>query len=114
MFPSEWVTFEGNHVKSTEIDQQHLSNSYWYSRIILGRSHEEIKDVQELFDSRFNGLILPYRPKPEFEFEIHCLRDYNMLKKRLENSERIEWNIVWKGITIGELIQLKEKIYGAY
>lgn len=69
----EWRTFNGKTVTRENIDHQHLSNIYWYFKLVFKLNFEELSDVLAVCSERFNGQLLDYRPHIDFVQEIHML-----------------------------------------
>lgn len=77
-----WTTFEDKVVTMEEIDHQHLSNIYYYTHHIVPAfyNNEIRKDIKRWLVKRFAGVILPYRPVPEFQFEKSHLKRMGYLQ----------------------------------
>lgn len=110
----KWTTFQGRKVSLGTIDQQHLSNCYWFGRIIHGlkKDDEHLKLIVKELAIRFNGQLLPYRPHVEFEQEIAYLESIGCLRSRvnLNFASSSEWyghvtDIVFEGEVVGEIIK---------
>ena len=98
-FPFSWKTFKGNNVSFDSIDHQHLSNVYWYTKLILeGDTYLPLRKASE----RFNGQILDYKPHADFLAEIDKLETLGYLTW-LENSIGRVGTITYKGIVIGSI-----------
>ena len=77
----QWLTFNGKLANLREIDHQHLSNCYWYSKIFnFPQCIQNVVFFNEI-NRRFSGKILEYLPHPDFKYEISELRNKNMLVK---------------------------------
>jgi hypothetical protein len=74
--PTEWRTFQGKPATPQTIDQQHLSNVFWFNLIF---HNTKLTWVQKELSERFNGQLLEYRPHADFEEEIDSLRSRGML-----------------------------------
>jgi hypothetical protein len=75
--PSKWFTQNGP-LKPSQLDQQHLSNIYWYFYIVLNTKMEwAFTEIQK----RFDGKILVYSPSPEFKAEIKFLVERGFIEK---------------------------------
>jgi hypothetical protein len=105
-----WTTFAGKPVSLDSIDHQHLSNCYWFNRILfevpIGDFHL-LRILGELAD-RFNGQLLPYRPHIEFRWEIRHLRNRGFIRTHLlEDSTTVDNHVeeIWfMGQKVGEII----------
>ena len=84
-----WTTHNKKQIKLDEMDHQHLSNIYWYNKIVLGydpknkadnKSMERQDLIFEQINGRFNGEILPYKPLLAFQFEIEMLEKNGWLR----------------------------------
>lgn len=109
----EWTTFNGRKVTIDTIDHQHLSNVYWYNRIIWNVPVDAkfYVTIKSELENRFNGQILPYRPHVNFKEEIKMLEDKGMLFN-VWTSERgftevKKRNIYFEGGWIGEIIEMQ-------
>ena len=87
----KWTSFQNKVVDTETIDHQHLSNAYWYCRVVLNhtsyKSVFSLSELKQIFSERFNGQILPYRPHVDFKWEIEFLKKEGFLK----------WETKWKG-----------------
>lgn len=93
-----WVTFKGKKVSIDTIDHQHLSNCYWFGKIVGNLSDEDLKDFISESKERFNGQLLPYRPHVDFKFEINELKKQGALE--VEGNRTV---IYFKGSEVGEI-----------
>ena len=84
-----WTTHNKKQIKLDEMDHQHLSNIYWYNKIVLGYDPKNKADnkpmerqdlIFEQINGRFNGEILPYKPLLAFQFEIEMLEKNGWLR----------------------------------
>lgn len=101
-YPGNWTTFQGNEVNAEEIDQQHLSNVYWYMLIFLGVKAEWVFPI---LARRFNGQLLEYRPHVDFTQEIDHLRSNGFLQIKSELVPLYkEEEIVYRGKVIGRVV----------
>ena len=102
--PERWITFQGKEVKPNEIDQQHLSNLYWFHLIFWGK--KLMWSLDEIVN-RFNGQLLPYRPHTHFKAEIQELEERGLLiwdKDEFLSNEFVKKGKIWfKGVEIGEI-----------
>lgn len=89
------TTFDGRTIPYNEMTHQHLSNWYWYNKIILGNKPEAIQPLMDEIEERFDGEILNYRPHKKFYSEIGFLFSKGYLKPTGE--------IYYEGEKIGEL-----------
>jgi len=91
MTHNNWTTFSGKKVSFDTIDHQHLSNCYWFAKIIYDFEDKDphlIKITDKLSD-RFNGQLLPYRPHLEFKAEIDNLKMFGLLSYDNLNQNRL-------------------------
>lgn len=98
---TKWGSLDGKRTDISEMDHQHLSNIYWYARVIL--NSETHPDITTEITKRFNGKVLEYRPKMEFQFEID----------QLDSSGYLQWNedksyadIFFKNERVGSVTKL--------
>lgn len=105
--PTEWRTFRGKKVTLQTIDHQHLSNIYWFQRIIWNAPVSELGFVKDELTERFNGQLLPYRPHIDFKMEIDFLREKGMLMPVINESSTMDphkQEIWFNGSCVGEII----------
>lgn len=106
-----WKTFRGKNVSFDTVDHQHLSNCYWFAKIIFGyeETNSHLIEIDEVLAERFNGQLLPYRPHVDFEMEINELNKKGFLRYDNNNPNRI---IIHNGkYEIGEILfSLNKKI----
>ena len=98
----KYRTFENKNVDTTEIDQQHLSNIFWYQKIIC-----EVTPPTYITDElklRFDGKILPYKPKSTFKGELLALESLGLLRWN-ETKDRAD--IFYKNEIIGEYVTIQ-------
>ena len=90
-----WITWDNRLVMLNTIDHQHLSNIYYYINYTLPEYYpQSVKDeIQGILQKRFKGIILPYKPRPEFKEERIFLLNKGYL---LSNND-----IVVDGIKLG-------------
>lgn len=97
-----WTTFQGRKVKVSEMDHQHLSNIYWYYRVILGPAYRELfESVLDICGVRFNGQVLPYRPHVEFKEERQYLEEHTMIIRDQETQDEL---VVFNDYIIGRYV----------
>ena len=87
--PNYWANFTGKSCSPHELDQQHLSNIYWFFAIIHGEYNTW---VFELLSTNFNGQLLPYQPHIKHSYEIETLG---------KNG-----NLTWMPLHDGDLIRV--------
>ena len=77
-----WQTYDGRQILKDNISHQHLSNIYYYTHFTMAEYYPDAirKLVIEWLHERFNGVILPYKPVPEFEFERVRLTQLNAIQ----------------------------------
>ena len=79
----KWKTFDGRVVTFEEMEHQHMSNIYWFINKVapINYYNDSIrKDIMFWLKKRFNGLILYYKPVPEFTQEKAYLLRKGYLK----------------------------------
>ena len=95
-FESKWSTFKGKVTTFNTIDHQHLSNIYWYYRIVIREPLDSgfLIFVCRVLNERFNGQILEYRPHIECDSEITYLENSGALvwDDETETSGKIYFN----------------------
>ena len=77
-----WKTFDNRDVCAEEISHEHLSNAYWYSKIILKDSYL-LNKLHSVLIKRFHGIILEYKPHPQFNKEHEFLKLNGYVKDNL-------------------------------
>ena len=97
--PREWRTFQRKTVTMETIDHQHLSNIYWFHRIV---QNTEATWVLPILKRRFNGHIMGYRPHIDFKYEIDYL-ERNGYLTWTENKTLKVGTITYKGNMIGTI-----------
>lgn len=95
-----WTTAEGKTRRLSKMGHQHLSNIYWFNKVLNQYVQTDVSDELEF---RFKGKILPWKPKlipGELEW----------INQNCKVSP--EGKIFWKGDQIGELpiLEIKEEI----
>ena len=77
-----WRTYDGRVVPLETMDHQHMSNIHHFINTTVPEYYD--KDTREYITAwlvrRFAGIILPYQPVPEFEFERARLQSKGYLK----------------------------------
>lgn len=101
----KYSTFEGKLVDTNEIGHQHLSNIYWYHKII--NNWDPPETVLERLKGEFNGKILPYRPKVSFTDEIERLNSRGYISWEVIDGVK-KGNIFYNGHVIGEVISVED------
>ncbi len=106
----KWTTFKGKRVSLATIDHQHLSNCYWFNRILFNTPVGDFHLLTILSElaERFNGQLLPYRPHIQFTWEIENLREGGYVHVNYTGVELTEKNHVeeiwFMGQRVGEII----------
>lgn len=77
-----WKTFQNEDVCAETISHEHLSNAYWYSKIILKDSYL-VNRLHSILIKRFAGIILEYKPHPKFHQEHEYLRNAGLVVNNL-------------------------------
>ena len=90
-----WITYDNRIVSMEEMDHQHMSNIHYYiNNIVPYFYNDEVrKHIKKWLVKRFSGVILPYHPVPDFQFEKSHLKRMGYLQP---NND-----IVVGGIKIG-------------
>lgn len=96
-----WTTFQGKRVSSDTADHQHLSNCYWFWKLV-GKSKFDSENFLIPIKERFNGQILPYRPHVDFKYEIDALEANGYLK--VSDRFGFKRDIIYNGLVIGEIL----------
>jgi hypothetical protein len=92
--PSKWYTSSGP-VKPADLNQQQLSNIYWYFYIVL---NIKMKWAAKLAEKKYTAL-LPYQPTAEFKAELAILREKGLLPA----AEKVKDAILKKHIELEEV-----------
>ena len=101
LVPMKWRTFDGKTVTAFDVDHQHLSNVFWYWKIIVGASERELTEIKAYLKFRFNGQVLPYRPHTCFKAEMETLSERGMLVKKTSYS----YDIIFEEEIVGEILE---------
>lgn len=88
-------TYDNRRVPITEMTQQHLSNWCWYNKIVLGNDDEDVPIFFDELIERFDGELLPYRPKRDFYYEIGFLYSNGYVNE--------DGKIIYENHIIGEI-----------
>ena len=96
-----WITFD-RIISVEDMTHQHASNIYYFVNYIMSHAYpQSLKDeVNEIINTRFNGVILPYRPHPDFVGEKNLLKKLGYLKENNQIYIDNKW--------VGELIETQE------
>lgn len=94
-----YTTFSGQKKDFFELDHQHLSNVYWYNKIVIERDEWFLDTILKRINDKFNGEILPYRPHPDFKSEVDALEDMKYLF--WQDTEKTIAKIIYEGIEVG-------------
>lgn len=102
--PTYWTTFDGKKIPVREMEHSHLSNLYWFFRIIHNTTKQWALDE---IKKRFNGQLLPYSPHLGNVDEISFLEINGLLKWRTHTKQDIAeyGDIILFGKKIGEIIR---------
>ena len=108
-----YTTFDNKKVNFTEIDHQHLSNIYWFNKILNGIDLMQTDAVfksflQKRIQNEFNGEIIPYQPKSSFTSEINELDRRGLLSWREEDGVRVA-DICYDGHVVGKACYLSDQ-----
>ena len=88
-----WETYDGRSIPISQLDDQHLSNCFWFSTVMWETPHYKI--IEEV-EKRFGGKPLEWKPLP-VPNEINWLRSLGMIQGA---------DIVYKGTKIGTIKHL--------
>jgi hypothetical protein len=92
-----WKTADGRELKLNQIDDQHLSNIYWFQKVFWDYTHPII---QKEIVKRFNKQIpLTYKPLP-ISGEVRDLKNKGLI---------IGTDIIFKGLVIGTIKHIKDE-----
>jgi len=97
--PTTWTTFNGRVIAPENLDHQHLSNIYWYHKLVFDVDHIWALD---LIRERFNGQLRPYAPHIDFHHEITAL----------EQKGYLQWlpTSTGEAITVGTIVYNNQTI----
>jgi hypothetical protein len=93
----KYKTFENITVDTNTISHQHLSNIYWFNKLIRGLEYKSPR-----LEMEFDGVILPYRPKATFDGEIKSL-EYKGFLKWIETKDGRMAEIIFENVKVGEV-----------
>lgn len=79
-----WGTYDGRIISMEKMDHQHMSNIHFYVNVTCPEFYDDKirKFILGWLIRRFAGVILPYRPVPEFKFEKGRLQSKGYLKDK--------------------------------
>lgn len=84
------------------IDQQHLSNCWWFLKVFRDKEGVEIRElIKQQLVKRFNGQLFPYKPHIANLPEIKALEEAGMLLE--VTNEFNTYDIIFKEKKIGEI-----------
>lgn len=95
-----YKSFDGSKRKLEEMDQQHLSNIFWYNTICNGFLPEQMKFVTDHITE-----LLPYKPHPDFNHEIDYL---DIMGHLLWDNDR-----TWAEIVLKKDLTFKDKTFAS-
>ncbi len=103
--PEKRLAFNKEEGDFAIIDQQHLSNCWWFIKIFGNKSKGATEDTMELIKrqliSRFNGQLMEYRPHVGNSSEIKALNKMNMIQKAVGKLNT--YDIIFDGHKIGQI-----------
>lgn len=94
----EYTNYKGEKKDLSELDHQHLSNIYWYNKVIFDKNDIYLSIVLDQIRDRFDSKLLPYTPQWQFWQEIEYL---DKIGAFVWNESRTEADIVYKFKVIG-------------
>lgn len=94
----EYTNYKGEKKTLDQIDQQHLSNIYWFNKIVWNRDDNYLKFILDQINTRFDSIILPYVPQWQFQAEIEHLDKMGFLNW---NQEKTRADVIYKGHVVG-------------
>lgn len=93
-----WTTQDGRKIPITDLEDQHLCNCYWFSKIMWGSPHFRITDE---VTKRFGKNPLPFKPLP-VNGEIQWLKQQGVINGT---------DIIFEGKKIGSISHLDKGKY---
>ena len=72
---AKWCTYDGRKIPISKLDDQHLCNCYWFSKVMWGDPHYKV--VEEV-EKRFGKKPLQWKPLP-VPNEINWLREKGLI-----------------------------------
>lgn len=102
----EYTNYKGDKKSLAELDHQHLSNIYWFNKIIWERDDNYLKFILDQIRDRFEGQLLDYIPQWQFKQEIGYLDKMGFLNW---NQEHTEADVIYDGHIVGHYI-IPEKL----
>lgn len=93
-----WITFDRRIISVEDMTHQHVSNIYYFVNYTMSYAYSQSlkNEIKEIINTRFNGVILPYRPVPIFVQEIKLLKNLGYLKENNQIYIDNKW--------VGELV----------
>ena len=87
-----------------KIDQQHLSNCWWFIKVFGEDSEKEkytLEVIKRQLIDRFNGQLMPYQPHIANKEEIKLLEERGMLSQ--DHAEHNSFYIMFEEKQIGRI-----------
>lgn len=115
MFTYNWRTFDNRLITLSTTTHQHISNLYWFHKIIFNHTETELEKFMSVIQEKHEGVLLPYRPCLRFFPEINFLINKGLLKLiEFNNHYEINFNNVVVGYIKPDTEEEKElmKIIG--
>lgn len=96
----DWMTFEGQIHKLSEIDHQHLTNIYYWTHYLHPEWYADTVKyrIKITIDQRFDGELLDYKPLRRFKDEMKLLELRGWL---CEDDEYFRTNVIINGKMVG-------------
>lgn len=97
-----WTTWNNRVVTESTITHQHLSNIFWYFKVIQNPLSPSTQNkLKCILDTQFKSILLPYKPEITFIEEIEYLFLNNFL--RVNTNDYSVYDIFFQGEIIGTL-----------
>ena len=92
--------YNGNTGEISELSHSHLSNIYWFNKILNGWDDYDsrLNSILDSIKQKFGGEILPYNPKWQFKTEIETLESRGHF---IWNLDKTRADIVYMGKVVG-------------
>lgn len=103
----KYKTFQNKTVDTDDLGHQHLSNIYWFNKILNGYDVTKLDYINNRITTEFNGIILPYKPHPYFKMEIDELDKRGFLLWKEVDGLRIA-DIIYQGKTVGSAYYIED------
>ena len=111
----KWTTFDGRQLEYADLSHQHLSNIYWFHKVLFSQDNWVIKRrcsaaeicrfTVDFLNEKFDGKILDYSPHPDCKSEVDALNFAGLLHWFFDEQGIRKAKIIFEGKIIGEFCE---------